>query len=412
MFKAYRFLGVELLRPLLGPKIFKRPEERDQVFKTNVPEKKTTRIWFHAASVGELEMMMPVIQAWRGESVVTIFSESAEKNLELLRRIPSVVFAGFSPWEGKWNDALGTVDPDLFVSARYEAWPDLWYSLGELGIPLVVVGAQSRTSLKIAKTVVELFHGMLPRLYFLTIDDADIAKLKNDFPTSNVRTAGDPRWERVIQRAGKGNPRAIELIDALSKAPRPWGVLGSVWVDEIESIKTDTQGLLKKAGLLWIVPHQIDAENIAQFEKSLKGWGVSFARSSSLKGQPLSVPPQCILVDEMGFLSELYAYADWAYVGGGFGKGVHNTIEPAIHGIPIACGPKGSQRFPEIDFLAKGQQLRVLSSAQALGRWMMGVQSIPVEKKEIWKKRIATQMGASKRILTSFEDVLALRSKS
>jgi 3-deoxy-D-manno-octulosonic-acid transferase len=207
MFKAYRFLGIELLRPLLGPKLFKKPEERDQIFKKRIPEKKKTRIWFHAASVGELEMLMPVIEAWTGESVITIFSESAERNLELLRGIPSVVFAGFSPWEGKWNEALGMADPDLFVSARYEAWPDLWYSLGELGIPLAVVGAQSRTSLKVAKTVVEAFRGLLPKLFFLSIDESDIPKLKQDFPTSNVRAAGDPRWERVIQRAGNGIDR-------------------------------------------------------------------------------------------------------------------------------------------------------------------------------------------------------------
>src|SRR5208282_542723 len=97
-------------------------------------------------------------------------------------------------------------------------------------------------------------------------------------------------------------------------------------------------------------PHQIQAENVAALEQDLVRSGLKVLRTSKLKGPELVARQDgtVILGDELGFLSELYAAVDWAYVGGGFGVGVHSTIEPAIHGIPIACGPKNAEKFPEI----------------------------------------------------------------
>ena len=99
----------------------------------------------------------------------------------------------------------------------------------------------------------------------------------------------------------------------------------------------------------------------------------------------------------MGFLSELYSAADWAWVGGGFGKGIHSTLEPSIHGIPVGVGPRGTSQFAEVEALTGSGQLSVVSSSSDLGCWVMS--SAPPEVNERWKKEALARLGATHRII-------------
>jgi 3-deoxy-D-manno-octulosonic-acid transferase len=423
VFKYYRHLSSQILKPLLESRFFEKASERKIILEQAPPPKENPRIWFHASSVGELEMLTPVIEKWHGEKVITIFSESAEKSLKILteqQRLQAekahlenpgaVIFTGYCPWEGEWRKALEIFQPDLFMSARYEAWPELWTSLGELKIPLAVVGAQSRTSLRVAKNVVKALGGELPEMFFFSVEEMSISDLVEGFPDSKVTVTGDPRWERVAKRASKGNARAKELVARFKDANRPWGVLGSAWDSDLEFLGSS---LFEIPGTIWIVPHKVDSEHLTQIETRLKSFNIQFARTSAAESSNgLRVILPVILVDEMGFLSELYSSADWAYVGGGFEKGIHNTIEPAIHGIPLACGPKRVERFPETHLLSSQGQLQILRSEKDFLKWKSELVSGELGRlKAAWKSQVEQQMGASERILTSLRDVLALRAK-
>lgn len=421
MLKFYRSFASNVLKPLIEARIFPKFSQRTLIFENPPIEKKNKRIWFHASSVGELEMLIPIIEQRQEEVILTVFSESAEKPLQkLAARLasaksnhevqsgPQVLFAGYCPWEGEWRTAFELYQPDLFVSARYEAWPELWASLGELKIPLTVVGSQLRTSLLVAKNVVSFMSADLPKLLFFSIEESEVASLQKEFPKSQVVAAGDPRWDRVAERAKQGNARAKQLVAHFEKCERDWGVLGSAWIEDLELLG---KSVFELSGTIWVVPHQVDAMHIQKFEEWLNGHQIRFVKTSSYSSgeDPAASPsPRCLLVDELGFLSELYSAADWAYVGGGFGQGVHNTIEPAIHGIPIFCGPAKNHRFPEVRYLQELGQLIVLKSSGDASKLREVVKRGRYHStKSVWKESAHRQLGASARISQEISKVLS-----
>lgn len=406
--RAYRKLNAVWIRKRVAAKAFseeRRREERERgIFAVTLPEQLLDgRAWFHAASAGELESLWPVIAEWcraGGEAIVTIFSESARKPLarleEELRGSGRLVFAGYSPWEGQWREAFARAKPAVFVTAKYEAWPELWASAAELRVPVLVVGASSRPSLKVAKKVCLALGARLPNLIFLAPTENGRAALSREFPGARVERVGDPRWDRMKARAAGKNGRAQALLQSSQRLARPWGILAQVWPEDI-AIWSESLPPGKLEGTLWVVPHQVDAESVSIIESALRGLGRDPMRTSGVSGAIGGT--DCLLVDEMGFLAELYAGADWAYVGGGFGRGVHSTIEPAIQGIPVACGPSRAHRFPEIAELEQDRQLTMLRGPEDVARWVAGAGEMRRSMGPEWKDKLASRFGATEEVM-------------
>lgn len=374
------------------------------------------RIWFHAASVGELESLWPVVLESAREMpdlevVLTVFSRSARGRLDQLRDAVlaakgRVSFAGYSPWEGSWTEALVRLEPEIFVTAKYEAWPELWGALARMGIPLVIVGARLRRSLRVCRGACRALGLALPDLTLLPVLDAEVEGLASLFPLATVISAGEPRWDQVFARSQRGNSRARDLIHSLSGLSRPWGILGSAWMEDLEVWKE----LLSNGweGTLWVVPHRVDPEYVARIESFFAEMDAVAVRTSTcaLGGTEVS-RRKLVLVDEMGFLSELYAGSDWAYVGGGFGAGVHSTIEPAIHGIPIAAGRAGSKKFAEITELQGTRQLSLVSSAGDLQGWLDWVRVEAPALRQSWLEQARGRRGATRTVVGILRQSLA-----
>ncbi|MCM2321785.1 MAG: hypothetical protein NDJ90_00820 [Oligoflexia bacterium] len=377
------------------------------------------RGWFHAASAGELESLWPVIIGWARdgrETLVTIFSDSAQGPLEKLRaalesEAPGAAhFLGYAPLEGDWEPYLRAARPAVFVSAKYEAWPDLWASLSVLGIPLAIVGARSRRSLRSCASLVRGMGLALPRIKFMTATEPDAERLRAEFPEASTLVTGEPRWDQVKARAARGNARARELTQCFSDFPRPWGILAQVWLSDLEAWDARLQ---LPTGTVWLVPHRVDEANVRVLNDFLRARGIEALRTSTLKSREPVRPslagpqgqPGYVLVDEMGFLLELYAHADWAFVGGGFGKvSMHSTIEPAIFGLPLSVGAKGQGKFPEIGELQARGQLTVFDSPEQIEGWVRqyalgSAEADSVQRRQLWKERNEASLGASQRVL-------------
>jgi 3-deoxy-D-manno-octulosonic-acid transferase len=365
-----------------------------------------SRAWFHAASVGELESLVPVILEWvkqGSECVITALSESANGALRSLRRElatfeSQLVFVGYSPWEGRWREALAKVKPDVFVTAKYEAWPELWGSLSSLNIPLVLVSAKARRSLRMVQMLCRILGVKLPKMDLLTVNEKDAEELEKVFRHQRecvrIQVMGEPRWDRVLARANRGSVRANELIEMFKDLPRPWGILGSVWPEDLQVWRGR---FASSAGTLWVVPHRVEQESVDEIEGLLKQSGMRVGRTSRNEVCSGDRRIDCILVDEIGVLLELYAVADWVYVGGGFGVSMHSTIEPALFGVPIACGPNGVDKFPEIQELGATGQLEVLHDAAGLDHWLS--EEVTELRRADWKAQANKRFGASQRVL-------------
>lgn len=421
---AQRRFGETINNPPLGTL---GVEGRSGVLKDQSSAKASgEKFWFHAASVGELEALWPLIRLAATHSkslVVTVFSPSAESSLKKLVQelatLPDQNFSldwGYSPWEGDWREALSWHRPALFISHKYEAWPDLWLSLTELNIPLVIVGSSFRPSLKTAKKFCLTLLKRLPRLQLLPFNQSQASQLASCFPAAQISVIQDPRWERVLGRARTGNSRSAELVQTYANQGQIRGIIGSAWMEDLRFLEPV---LAEIEGPIWIVPHKIDEDSVAEIETFLRGHGFAPIRtqsntknaatknsnvtadgpSSNTKGK------EFILVNELGVLAELYGVAEWVFVGGGFGSGVHSTIEPAIHGLPIAIGPNGAHKFYEIEEMTATGQVTVLSKQSDLREWVRRLQGrdfLPF--RNIWREQALGHSGAAQKIFEAVEN--------
>ncbi len=417
---VYRFAHRVFIRPIAELKRFAGTKDWSR-FGNLSRSKSSGGIWFHAASVGELEALIPVIRraAGHGESLIlSIFSTSAASALKKLvldlnSEFPKTsIHWGYSPWEGNWTEYLTRLNPKIFVSHKYEAWPDLWLSLVEFKVPLIIIGASSRGSIKTARKFCMVLKGELPKILFLPFSFGEKAKLSLLFPGFDSLVVPDPRWERVIQRMSCFQPRANELISQFSKGSKVKGIIGSAWLGDLRFLFPD---LLELEGPIWIVPHKINSQSVSEMMDFLGTQGIVPQRTSQVRFPNSEFgDSKFLMVDEMGVLAEIYKIADWVYVGGGFGEGVHSTIEPAVHGLPIACGPKGAHKFFEIEELIGTGQISLLQSRADLKRLVEGLASGSVSKKDYsehderktqWKSFALSHVNASEKIWDAVENL-------
>lgn len=367
-------------------------------------------IWFHAASAGELESLWPVVQEVLQESnaVLSIFSPSASKGAQRLltesmgKQGKLVVVE--SPSEGGWAEVLNRFRPRSFVTAKYEAWPDLWRSVAQAGIPLIVVGAKWRPSFEGIQKLSKKLKFELPDLRWVCDEEADLKKMLLEFTNSQGMVDADPRWDRVAERLRTGNPRAREVLEGLgtdvSWAPKPWGILGSAWSSDLQVILPaleDTQF----AGTLWVVPHHVKGAEFDKILGQIQARSLPFARSSkpSVRQSQKNAQYTVNLVDEMGVLNELYSKMDWVYVGGGFEKGVHSTIEPALSLKPLSSGLARADRFPEIAFLKSTGQLTQVAGTEDFVAWLRQRNGGASEtSRQAWETAIQKKRGSAQRI--------------
>jgi 3-deoxy-D-manno-octulosonic-acid transferase len=411
--KLYRRIGRRA--HAIGARLGIAQLPRDSAAQVALPDFMPPLVWFHAASAGELEILWEVIlgAAERGNSIaVSIFSRSAEKSLGRLRqaldRLPQAAqsfrWLGFSPLEGGWANALDRLKPATFVTAKYEAWPELWASLGERRIPLVIVSARARRSLRVARDICRALGTRLPDLSFVVSEDAQARELNQDFPDARTRVLGDPRWDRVAARALGRNERAEALIAAARNWPRPWGIVGSAWPEDLAAIEPSIAGL---SGTLWVAPHTSDPALLTAMAARVRRWDADAVRTSGedslaqLAGRgPAVAGPSVIWVDEHGFLSELYASADWAYVGGGLrAAGLHSVIEPALHGIAVAGGLAKTETMAEVEELARSGQFTGVHDSIELGHWLSRTLGSRAPDRLRWKAEAGARLGAARRIL-------------
>lgn len=347
------------------------------------PHDKKSYFWIHAASAGELESLEPVALALasRGISIfLTVFSPSAKGGFlrlrDQLRQFEGVwLGGGLSPFEGAWGELLTQMPPPrYFITAKYEAWPELWASALEYQFPILIVGAQARSSLRWANWILRFVLGVARPKLLLAAFNHSHRKALQALQWKGVRVVQvrDPRWDGVI-KPSRRSQRAEELLDWASRSslPRPWGMIGNSWMSDFNQIPS----LLKNEGFaktLWVIPHEVRGADFEAQELLLKQLGVQLVKTSQLDLQrPRTSPGErriIIWVDEMGVLKSLYRGADTVFVGGGFGRGLHNVMEPSSGGALVIAGPKGADRFAEVNELEQMGQLSIVSDESGFSR--------------------------------------------
>lgn len=301
-------------------------------------------IWFHFASLGEFEQGRPVLEQVRTTRpgtpiVITFFSPSG---YEIRKNTPLADAVYYLPLDTPANakNFIATINPRMAVFTKYEYWYHYFNQLHRRQIPLYIVSGIFRPEQVFFKWYGGLHRRMLQMVTHFFVQDQASANLLKQTAIKNVTVSGDTRFDRVWANAE--NPKALPLIEEF-KAGQPLLVAGSTWpADEDLLVSLVTRYRNWK---FIFAPHEIGEEKITRLVSILpQDETIRFSQISNLKSQISE--KRILVIDNIGMLSSLYQYGEVAYIGGGFGAGIHNTLEAAAFGLPVIFGPN-YQRFKE-----------------------------------------------------------------
>jgi 3-deoxy-D-manno-octulosonic-acid transferase len=337
-------------------------------------------VWLHAPSVGEGLQARAVAERLRevrpdAQLVYTFFSPSAER---FARSVPAD-FADYLPLDvpADVRRALDALRPDVIAFTKTEVWPTLAREAKQRGVRLALLSAtlpasSSRLS-GIARPLLATTFGRLDRLAAIAPDDAERFAVLG-VPAERRGVMGDARFDQVWKRAaGVDRDAALlrPLFDAAARDGCPTLVAGSTWPPDEQRL-LPALARLRDAGTplrLVLVPHEPTPEHLAESERQLDALGLSHLRLSSLEASGAPLSADVLLVDRVGVLGDLYAAADLAYVGGGFGgAGLHSVLEPAAFGAPALFGPRHDNAREAAELVAAGAGFDVTDEAALYAR--------------------------------------------
>jgi 3-deoxy-D-manno-octulosonic-acid transferase len=329
------------LLALFSPKIKLFVNGRKDVFfilknKIN-PVDKT--IWFHAASLGEYEQGLPVIEKMKiqfpnHKIVVTFFSPSGYE----VRKNNSIADVTiYLPLDTKSNakQFLKLVHPDLVFFIKYEYWPNYLNELKKGNIKTYLISGIFRENQAFFKWYGGFYRNALNTFDYFFVQNESSKLLLQKLGFTNVKISGDTRFDRVAAILERDN--SLDFIKQF-KNNTTTIVIGSSWPKD-ESLLVNYINQSKENVKFIIAPHNIKAEQIQELKNAISKKTILFSEKENIDLSQYDA----LIIDTIGILTKIYSYADIAYVGGGFGNpGVHNILEPATFGIPIVVGPNFS----------------------------------------------------------------------
>ena len=360
-------------------------------------------LWMHCASVGEFEQGRPVLEAIVREHpglpvLITFFSPSG---YEARKNFPLATHVEYLPPDSAANAErlLNLVRPKAAIFIKYEFWYRHLHALKEAKIPTYLVSAIFRPSQPFFTWYGTAHRAMLRCFDQLFVQDEASRELLARIDVRNVNVSGDTRFDRVSQIVAQDEDLPVAAAFRGTNGA-PVIVAGSTWPDDERAL---VQALSTSSARCMVVPHEITQAHLETIEKQ-------FPRPvAKWSDDMLTTATRTLLVDRMGYLSRLYKYADIAYVGGGFGSGIHNTLEAAAWGRPVIFGPNHA-RFAEAQGLIDAGAGFSISTADELRKVLQHLLSDNGALKcasEAARNYVAERTGATQRVSAAILERLA-----
>lgn len=349
---------------LFSPKIKLFVDGRKTVFATLAEKIQASdkTIWFHAASLGEYEQGLPVMEKIKTQFpnhkiVVTFFSPSG---YEVRKNNTIADVTVYLPLDSISNakQFLKLVHPEMTFFIKYEFWPNYLNELKKQNIKTYLISGIFREKQPFFKWYGGFYRNALKSFHYFFVQNESSKKLLQSIGLNNVKVSGDTRFDRVVSILERDN--SLDFIEQF-KNNTTTIVIGSSWPKD-EELLINYINQADDAVKFIIAPHNIKPEQIQQLKNTITKKTVLF---SEKENQSLA-DYQVFIIDTIGILTKIYSYADIAYVGGGFGNpGVHNILEPATFGIPIVIGPNYSH-FAEATALVNMEGCITISNQNEL----------------------------------------------
>lgn len=325
------------------------------------------RLWIHAASVGEFEQARPIIAALKTKhpDIAVFVSFLSDSGYNARKNYADATAVFYLPTDSRANarKLVSLLKPDLLLLMRYDFWPNHLLEAKKQGAMLILAAAVLQEGSPYFKPLLKGFYRSIFHLFdkIYTVSVRDCQAFREIFDCQQAESAGDPRFDQVSLRS-----RNTAKVDHLRPffENRTVLVAGSVW-ERDEMLLIPAWQELKERPALILVPHEVNPANMERLYSNLQSRALPFARVSELNGN-FNPEKEILVIDQSGYLAELYSLASIAYVGGGFGINVHNTLEPAVYGIPVLFGPR-HHNSPEAEELAKRGGAKVVYNQATLG---------------------------------------------
>ena len=316
-------------------------------------------IWFHAASVGEFEQARPMIERLKREHpekkiVVTFFSPSGYEMRKNYNLADGVFYLPLATGRNA-KRFIEALRPSMAIFVKYEFWPAYLKELKKRDIPTYCISAIFRPKQRFFRWYGWPSRKLLKCFTHIYVQDERSEKLLKDHGISSCSVAGDTRFDRVAHNSQftihnslptRGTiisqfTKELGLIERFVEGCERVVVAGSTWPEDeklLEAYMKRTEYSVQSTDQvtkLILVPHEIDEAHLHFIFNLFKGCCVRYTRAT----ETALLHANVLIIDTMGLLSTIYRYGHAAYVGGGFGEGIHNTIEPAAFGRPVVFGP-------------------------------------------------------------------------
>ena len=312
--------------------------------------------WFHVSSLGEFEQARPVLELFRSQHAeyricLTFFSPSG---YEIRKNYPLADKIIYLPPDTRRNarQLVELMHPDMAFFVKYDFWFNYLHQLSRHSIPTYIFSSIFRPRQYFFKWYGRWFANHLKTFAHLFVQNEQSIELLHGIGITQCSLAGDTRFDRVDEIARQAKPIAqVErFIEHSHNAPII--VAGSTWEpdEKILEYLLHTNQHCK----IILAPHQIHEGHLKQIETIMNQHGCTrFSRLAEADEAALS-RNRVVVIDNIGMLSSLYRYATVAYIGGGFGQGIHNTLEAAIYGCPVCFGPNYGKFQEAKDLIACG----------------------------------------------------------
>ncbi|WP_291869091.1 glycosyltransferase N-terminal domain-containing protein [Maribacter sp.] len=325
---------------LFNPKISLFIKGRKNVFTTLKRNISTTdkTIWVHVASLGEFEQGLPVIEKLKSiypnyKILITFFSPSG---YEIKKNTKAADLVTYLPLDTKKNAVqfLNTVQPTLAIFVKYEVWPNYLKELHQRQIPTLLLSAIFKKNQIYFKAYGSFMRKTLSKFTHVFAQNRASVDLLKTINYEQVTVSGDTRFDRVSEILQRDN--SLEFMQFFKGTSKCF-IAGSTWPQD-EAIITPYINQCTKNVKYVIAPHNIKSGHILELKESINKKVIGYTELQNKNIADYDV----LIIDTIGLLTKIYSYADITYVGGGFSTGLHNTLEPAVFGVPVIIGPNYS----------------------------------------------------------------------
>lgn len=407
LYNIITLFAAQLLKivALFSPKMKLFVDGRKSIFQTLADKIQTSdkTIWFHAASLGEYEQGLPVIEAIKQQFpnhkiVVTFFSPSG---YEVRKNNTVADVTVYLPLDTISNakQFIDLVHPEMTFFIKYEYWPNYLNELKKQQIKTYLISGILRENQAFFKWYGGFYRNALKTFEFFFVQNESSKKLLQSIGFNNVKISGDTRFDRVVSILEHDN--SLDFMEQF-KDNKTTIVIGSSWSKD-ESLLVNYINQSSDDVKFIIAPHNIKLEQIQELKNSITKEVILFSEKDNVDLSNYNV----FIIDTIGILTKIYSYADIAYVGGGFGNpGVHNILEPATFGIPVIIGPNYSH-FAEATALVNMEGCMSIQNQTQLNEafdLLLHNEDERLEKGHICRTFVQMNKGATQTIMNHILD--------